>query len=155
MNNDYFRNPYISIDPLLYTKAMNQALLVSNSGYSSLTIPPTTVGRPCPQRCELSTSGVDLLPAGFEPGENDVICGRGKEVLRHPGNIRYRRLLERHGKAYDEASSDKVTKSRIVSSVIEEVRSRCDLGGFVKKDERSGRWYEVGDQVAREKTGQA
>jgi hypothetical protein len=48
----------------------------------------------------------------------------------------------------------KLEKSYILSDVVEKVRTNSGIGGFVKKNE-DGRWYEVGDFLAREKTSQA
>jgi hypothetical protein len=48
----------------------------------------------------------------------------------------------------------KLEKSYILSDVVEKVRANSGVGGFVKKD-KEGRWYEVGDFLAREKTSQA
>jgi len=42
----------------------------------------------------------------------------------------------------------------IVTEVIDEVRSRCCGGGFVKPDGENG-YVEVGDHLAREKVGQS
>merc|ERR1711862_685431 len=55
---------------------------------------------------------------------------------------------------YGEATT-KFEKSMIVSEVLDEVRSRCNVdGGFVKPDGNGG-YYEVGDHLAREKVGQS
>jgi hypothetical protein len=55
--------------------------------------------------------------------------------------------------AYASATS-RVDKSAIVSVIIDKVRSLSPEGGFIKKDESSSLWYEVGDVMAREKVGQ-
>ena len=55
--------------------------------------------------------------------------------------------------AYASAKS-RVDKSAIVSAIIDKVRSLSPEGGFIKKDEYSCLWYEVGDLMAREKVGQ-
>jgi hypothetical protein len=54
---------------------------------------------------------------------------------------------------YSEADS-KMDKSLIVSEVVNGIRERSPDGGFIKKDKRTGRWFEVGDHLAREKVGQ-
>eukprot|EP00526_Cylindrotheca_closterium_P015002 CAMPEP_0113655444 /NCGR_PEP_ID=MMETSP0017_2-20120614/29716_1 /TAXON_ID=2856 /ORGANISM="Cylindrotheca closterium" /LENGTH=276 /DNA_ID=CAMNT_0000568705 /DNA_START=135 /DNA_END=963 /DNA_ORIENTATION=- /assembly_acc=CAM_ASM_000147 len=48
-------------------------------------------------------------------------------------------------------------KSMIVNSIIESVRNSRggNYGGFVKKDTRTGRWYQVGNKGAREKVSHA
>lgn len=104
-------------------------------------------------RKSFSPTGGDYLPVDFVPGRFDVICARGKEALNHPGNLRYRHLIELYLGQYDSAPT-KVQKSKIVSAIVEAVRRSSPTGGFVRFDGSRRRWYEVGDHVAREKTGQ-
>ena len=53
------------------------------------------------------------------------------------------------------AVTSRAGKSAIVSAIIDQVKSLSpNGGGFIKKDETSCQWYEVGDLMAREKVGQ-
>ena len=45
-------------------------------------------------------------------------------------------------------------KSLIVTTIVDAVRDVSPNGGFVKKDPKTGVWYDVGDPLAREKIGQ-
>jgi hypothetical protein len=54
---------------------------------------------------------------------------------------------------YAKAKS-KLDKSGVLASLVDQIRAASPNGGFVKQDE-SGRWFEVGDFLAREKTSQA
>lgn len=54
---------------------------------------------------------------------------------------------------YSRAKS-KLDKSGVLASVVDQIRAASPEGGFVKQNE-DGRWYEVGDFLAREKTSQA
>jgi len=93
------------------------------------------------------------LPDSFEPSDGDVICGRGKKCYAHEGNERFRRRVNENLEAYSTAKT-KSEKAKIISGIVDQVRqSSSSGGGFVKQDE-SGRWYEVGDFIAREKTAQ-
>ena len=96
-----------------------------------------------------------MMPLGisFSPGPFDVICARGKEAKNHPGNIRFRGMVEKAVSRYANASN-RYEKSIVVSTIIETVRKESCGGGFVKRNEHDGRWYEVGDTLAREKVGQ-
>lgn len=49
--------------------------------------------------------------------------------------------------------STKYQKSEVIAKIVAEVRSKSPGGGFVKKDFYSNRWYEVGDEKARDKVG--
>ena len=91
------------------------------------------------------------LPESFSPGPKDVICARGHKAFNHKGNQHFRSLIESHIQEYEKAVT-KLDKSAIVSKIVETIRSASPEGGFVKME--GGRWYEVGDHNAREKTGQ-
>jgi len=93
------------------------------------------------------------LPENFEPGPDDVICGRGKKCYNHIGNERFRQRVLTFLDEYSRAKS-KLDKSGVLSKVVFEVRQNSPKGGFVKQDS-NGVWFEVGDFLAREKTSQA
>jgi hypothetical protein len=88
----------------------------------------------------------DLLFVFFSTG--------GRKAFNHVGNERFRKLVESRLEEYSNAAA-KLEKSYILSDIVCEVRQRSPQGGFVKRDSSSGRWYEVGDFLAREKTSQA
>ena len=98
-----------------------------------------------------SASAMTPLSPNFTPGPCDVICARGKEAKQHPGNQRYRAIIQKTLDRYAEASS-RYEKTVIVTDVVEAIRAASPDGGFVKQE--NGVWYEVGDHLAREKTGQ-
>jgi len=95
-----------------------------------------------------------LLPENFQPGEYDVICGRGRKIFMHAGNEKFRRMVADALEAYSNTVT-KLEKSYILCEIVAQVRQNSPNGGFVKKDPKDGRWYEVGDFLAREKTSQA
>jgi hypothetical protein len=92
------------------------------------------------------------LAEGFLPGPRDVICSRGADCFNNPGNKFFRSKLSEHLEEYSQAPN-KMKKGIIVSSIIDEIREQG--GAFVRQETGSGRWFEVGDRLAREKTGQA
>lgn len=94
------------------------------------------------------------LPEEFTPGDDDVICGRGKKCYNHIGNERFRVRVLNMLDEYSQAKS-KLDKSSVLSRVVDQVRQNSPKGGFVKQDSTTGRWFEVGDFLAREKTSQA
>lgn len=82
---------------------------------------------------------------------NDVLCGRGGGTNVHPGNRRFRDLINANRRAYLKArKNDKPAISRSIVRTIREMN-----GGFLKKDEKAGLFFEIGDDGAREKTSQA
>jgi len=114
------------------------------------------------------------LPSSFIPSSYDVICAQGKEAKNHSGNIYYRKLITEALDAYSQATS-RMEKSQIVTDIVETVTTNAlydagdgseghdhgtesvgggGYGGFIKKDRATGRYYQVGDDFAREKIGQ-
>jgi hypothetical protein len=102
----------------------------------------------------LAAHNMKPLPDTYVLGENDVICGRGRRCFNHIGNQRFRRMVEDSLSKYAEAGA-KLEKTFIICEVVNWVRKNSPNGGFVKKDPVNGRFFEVGDFLAREKTSQA
>eukprot|EP00980_Cylindrotheca_fusiformis_P030455 scaffold24835_cov113-Cylindrotheca_fusiformis.AAC.2 len=96
-----------------------------------------------------------MVPASregvFTFSENDVLSGRGGGTNVHPGNRNFRDLINTHRRAYLKAKKN--DKPEISKAVVRAIR---DAGGrFLKKDEKTQLWFEIGDSQAREKTSQA
>ena len=109
---------------------------------STSTWKPTVIGAMTP----LSTT--------FTPGPHDVICSRGRKAKQHIGNINFHSLLsQEYANKYANAGS-KLSKSLLVSEIIDRVRQSSPDGGFVKQNTKTGQWYEIGDVSAREKVSQ-
>ena len=97
------------------------------------------------QSCEKNSSSkgdsahsMRFLPDGFEPGEHDVLCGRGRKCFNHPGNVKFREIVQSFLAQYSKAMT-KLEKSYILSDVVEKVRKNSGIGGFIKKNE-DGSW---------------
>lgn len=93
-----------------------------------------------------------LLPEGFQPGNYDVICGRGKGCAKSIGNQRFRVTIAMKKYAYVLAES-KVDKSVVLDSVVRLVKEASPNGGFIRQDRTTGRWYRIPDSQARDKVG--
>ncbi|KAL7579338.1 hypothetical protein ACA910_014014 [Epithemia clementina (nom. ined.)] len=105
----------------------------------------------------VSNNGKELahIPPGEEGitifGEHDVLSGRGGGTNVHPGNRTFRDLINQNRRTYLKArKNDKPAISRAIVRTIRELNGR-----FLKKDEKTGMWFEIGDDAAREKTSQA
>ena len=81
--------------------------------------------------------GMTPLSTDFQPGNLDVICGRGKAARNHEGNVAFRSYVETEIDRYSEATS-KLEKTIIVSQIVQYIRSRSPHGGFVKQEH--GQW---------------
>jgi hypothetical protein len=88
-----------------------------------------------------------------EPHEHDVLYGRGGGTNHHPGNKRYRKIVE--DRKLDYVNSKRLDKPLVALGIIREWRGQDPPGRFLKMDEKTGHWSDVGDKKAREKTSQA
>ncbi|KAL3765621.1 hypothetical protein ACHAW5_008278 [Stephanodiscus triporus] len=88
-----------------------------------------------------------------KPGENDCLIGRGGGTNYHPGNIRWRLIVKMKKKEY--MSSPRNNKPLIAMEIVRVWRTQCPLGRFLKHNEQTQLWDDVGDEEARIKTSQA
>jgi len=88
-----------------------------------------------------------------EPHENDVMYGRGGGTNHHPGNKRYRKMVESRKVKY--VNSKRLDKPLVALEIIREWRAQLPPGRFLKHNDKTGCWDDVGDKKAREKTSQA
>ena len=73
------------------------------------------------------------------------------------GNEKFRQLIHDYAPTYLNVKT-KYQKSEVIAKIVAEVRSKSSSRpgggvGFVKKDFYSNRWFEVGDEKARDKVG--
>lgn len=101
-----------------------------------------------------SNDDCTMLPEGYFPKDEDVICSWARQNHSHPGNEKFRLMINKYAPTYLNANI-KYQKSEVIAKIVAEVRSKSPGGGFVKKDFYSNRWYEVGDEKARDKVGHA
>mmetsp|Transcript_15706 Transcript_15706/g.23094 ORF Transcript_15706/g.23094 Transcript_15706/m.23094 type:complete len:658 (-) Transcript_15706:294-2267(-) len=83
---------------------------------------------------------------------HDVLCGRGGGTNNHVGNGHWRTLVQANKRLY--ISLPKRQKMFVAQSIVRAVRAQTPPGRFLQKD-KSGKWYDIGDQKAQEKTSQA
>ena len=90
------------------------------------------------------------LDDGSSPNERDVLFGRGKGCQNHPGNIRFRNLIDSERSSYEQARL--LEKTMISERIVQLVHSQS--GRFLKSAGK-GTWIEVSDEVARDKISHA
>jgi hypothetical protein len=88
-----------------------------------------------------------------DPHANDVMYGRGGGTNHHPGNKLYRKMVEDRKLEY--VNSKRLDKPLVALEIIRLWRAQIPPGRFLKLDEKTGLWSDVGDKKAREKTSQA
>ena len=89
----------------------------------------------------------------MEPGPNDCLFGRGGGTNRHPGNKRYRKMVEDKKDKY--LKTKFLDKSLVAMEIINEWRALDPPGRFLKQNDATKHWDDVGDKKASEKTSQA
>ena len=88
-----------------------------------------------------------------EPGLNDCLFGRGGGTNHHPGNKLYRKIVEDRKEVY--LTSKRLDKPLVAMNIINEWRALDPPGRFLKQNDKTKLWEDVGDKKAREKTSQA
>lgn len=88
------------------------------------------------------------------PRRRDILCGTGRSVSNHPGNLHFRRSVERRAEEYGNAST-KAIKSRVVKSIIFEAQAS---GARMLRKHPIYLWWNVVEdrdcKVLRDKTTQ-
>jgi hypothetical protein len=84
------------------------------------------------------------------PCSNDVVFGRDKFALHHPGNTHYLRSIDKRREEHENAES-KSAKTQIANAIVSAIKER---GGRFLKRAATG-WAEVDDATARYKVASA
>ncbi len=87
------------------------------------------------------------------PHSNDVLCGRGKIINAHPGNVHFRSIV--NGLKFEYVMSRKSDKKVFANVIVETIRILKPPGRFLKQDKESGQWYDIGEKSTLAKTRQA
>ena len=100
-----------------------------------------------------SSASVVSTGSFSEPGDLDIVCGRGKGSYNRPGNKRLRSVVQRFLPAY-KAAPTRSGKSLVLYQVLTAVED----GGrvrFVKFNPREGWYNESSESEARDKVAHA
>ncbi len=89
-----------------------------------------------------------------QPNLSDVLFGRGNFAKNHPGNRRYRQVVNQFRSAWRSTNSRK-ERTDISAKVIHEIQNGHPPGKFVKYDKHASVWKEVPFQQALVKTQKA
>mmetsp|Transcript_21195 Transcript_21195/g.37308 ORF Transcript_21195/g.37308 Transcript_21195/m.37308 type:complete len:324 (+) Transcript_21195:211-1182(+) len=123
----------------------------SSSSASDSPVSPTT-------KMATSTSSAPSLSSQdiiLQPNSADVLCGRGRAIRFHPGNLLYNKLLKDYYDEYTQAK--KGTKLDIVKRIVHSIQNQEDggRGRFLEKLTGGGSYYmEVDEERAMNKIAQ-
>ena len=138
-------------NPPTPSKPQQQAVaMTAANAYNTGDATATTAGEEQPKQAFQKPQQLYFIQT---PHDNDVLCGRGGGTNHHLGNKQYRKLVEDRKRDY--VNSSKRGKPLLSRSIVEAVRKQSPPGRFLTKDDKTGLWYDIGDQKAREKTAQA
>mmetsp|Transcript_17048 Transcript_17048/g.28946 ORF Transcript_17048/g.28946 Transcript_17048/m.28946 type:complete len:346 (-) Transcript_17048:102-1139(-) len=84
--------------------------------------------------------------------EKDVICERGGKSNRHAGTKRYRGMIERYKKEYQQLTA-KADKTNLSRSLIAQIQKNG--GRFLKKDEDTNQYFVLSAVETTKKVSQA
>lgn len=87
-----------------------------------------------------------------ERGLNDVLFGRGGVANHNPGNVKFRELVDKRKEEYKAAKQGE--KGSIARDIVKAWRALAPPGQFLKKEEITKLWSDVGDEMAVQKTSQ-
>ena len=87
------------------------------------------------------------------PAYTDVVHGKGFSINMRPGNKIYRSLIEMVKSDYDAAP--KSLKGMYGNQIVNHIYNLSPPGRFLRKDDTSGIWVEVGKEEAVRKARQA
>ena len=76
------------------------------------------------------------------PGSNDVVFRSGTSMSYHPGNVRFRCLVE--SKLENRENKTQLTQAEMAEELIKQVRG---LGGRFLKWDNKGYWMELQDRL--------
>jgi len=102
---------------------------------------------------QIYSSGSNVQSTIINPLPNDVLYGRGAGVNYHPGNIKYRNLVQSQKLAY--INADPRTKKSIIHTIANTIVQPPQSGRFLKCNSTSGLWECISMDLAKVKIGQA
>jgi hypothetical protein len=96
------------------------------------------------------TDRVILVPTMIVPGPNDVVYGRDRFALHHPGNAHYLILIDERREEYEHTQS-RTEKTEVANGIVNAIRESG--GRFLKRADVG--WAAVDDVTARYKVASA
>lgn len=87
------------------------------------------------------------------PSDIDILCAKDKTYSKHPGNLKYRELIEEHAQSYTNESSKQI-KMKVTKHIVEHLEA---LGArFLRRIQgQDVCWEEITTQEARDKISHA
>jgi hypothetical protein len=100
----------------------------------------------------LSRTFEEKLEVVEQPHSNDILCGKNKECIEHPGSKDFRDAIERYVSRYQAADS-KYMKMEITKQIYQDLSQQSKR--FLKFNTKEGVWQELNSSSVRDKIGHA
>ncbi len=104
-------------------------------------------------RVPVSESAFAVTAGAITPRDEDVLFGRGGKTNHHPGNKRLREIVNSYRSIYRQAK--KVDKPKVAKLIVGALRAASPPSRFLRVNEATNQWEDVGDRRASEKVSQS
>ena len=101
----------------------------------------------------MKSSGVVKASGIVMPSNNDVLHGRGPTIFNHPGNVKFRSIIDTKRMEYVQAKKNKI-KEQVAREVYSTIRGLSPPGRFLRK-ESDGLYYIQDEGVTMAKIKQS
>ena len=110
---------------------------------------------PVMSSANLPVSTPEFAPTigGITPRDEDVLFGRGGRTNLWPGNRRLRQIVNEYRSIYRQAK--KVDKPKVSKLIVAALRAATPPSRFLRVNETTNQWEDVGDRRASEKVSQS
>lgn len=85
-----------------------------------------------------------LLTSEF-PTSNDILCARGRQEYCHEGNTKFQKIVEKYKGVYQRKTTSNTEKSKICTSIIEELRKLDPPSRFLEMNQHNFLWEDIGN----------
>lgn len=121
---------------------------------SHIAVPPVDLagGRKVGANYMLPTTALNTSTLDIFPKDEDVLFGRGGRTNHHPGNKRLREIVLKYRHIYNQAK--KVDKPKVSKLIVNALRGANPPSRFLRMNDETARWEDVGDKRAAEKVSQ-
>lgn len=118
-----------------------------------------TEGKPAGENSEPTDYGGSFILASTaiceviaKPTQNDILCGKEKQCLRHPGSRRFREVIESYHERYRNTNrkGDKMNLTKEILAALSRSSAR-----FLKFNNEANGWEELTEIAARDKISHA
>lgn len=108
---------------------------------------PTVISTTSNSPIVMSSVPKDKMSRAVDPRASDILFGRGKAVVEHPGNAWFRDLVDKTMLQYEACT--RMEKASLAEMIVDMVK---DAGGrFLKPEDEGDCWEEADDHTARKK----